>query len=105
MIMNFIKKIIIGSALLTTMSVNADVTCSGKILEVLKWSGSENVSIMLENTGRYIKFTDKTATSMLLTAFSAQQNVIVYMNDDSITTCNDGWAHYTVHNGYFKVEQ
>ncbi|NQY65877.1 MAG: hypothetical protein HRT38_19755 [Alteromonadaceae bacterium] len=103
--MNVIKIIIIGFALLTTMSVNASMTCSGRILEVVKWSGLEDISIMLENTGRYIKFTDKTAISMILTAFSTQKNVVVLMDYDSVTSCNEGWTHYTIHKGYLKVER
>jgi hypothetical protein len=81
----------------------ASVTCTGKITEVVKWSDSEDLSILIENTGRYIKFNDKTAISMASMAFAAQKTVTVHMGQDSITSCSEGWAHYTVHNGYFKV--
>ena len=90
--------------MVASANVSAGATCSGKILDVVKWSGSEDLSILLENTGRYIKFVDKTAISMALTAFSAQKNVAVHMSDPAITTCNEGWAHYTVHAGYFRVD-
>ncbi len=84
-------------------SATAGVTCSGKITEIVKWSDSEDLSILVENTGRYIKFQDKTAISMALTAYTAQKTVTVLMSQDSITSCQEGWPHYTAHVGYFKV--
>ena len=81
----------------------ASATCTGKITAIVKWSGSEDLSILIEETGRYIKFKDKTAISMALAAHAAQKTVTVYMSQDSITSCSEGWPHYTYHNGYFKV--
>lgn len=98
-------KILLNAFLLLAfaINVNAAVTCSGKVTEIIKWSGSEDMSILIEGTGRWLKFTDKTAISMAITAYSAQKTVTVHLNNDNITTCNEGWAHYTPHAGYFKV--
>ena len=82
----------------------AEVTCEGKILDIVKWSDSEDLSIKLENTGRWVKFQDTTSISMALTAFAAQKTVSLYMNSTNITQCNEGWPHYTVHAGYFLVK-
>ena len=98
------KKIIAALLVaLASLPASASVTCTGKIKEVVKWSGTEDVSILLSDTGRHIKFNDKSSISLILTAYAAQKNVTIFMDYDDVNTCNEGWPHYRIHSGYLKV--
>ena len=88
---------------LVSFSANSSVTCSGKITEIVKWSDTENLSILIDGTKRYLKFIDTVEKSVLLAAYMAQKTVTVHLAQDSITSCVEGWPHYTVYSGYFKI--
>ncbi len=101
---NIFKYLVCVFIISISSTAKADVTCTGTIKEIVKWSGSEDISILLSNTGRYIKFTDNTSKSLLLAAYAAKKTVTINMGQDHITSCDEGWGHYTVHSsGYFKI--
>ena len=103
--MNMIKKIVfLGITLFASMHVPADVNCSGKITEVVVWSSSNELSILLEGTNRYIKLTETSAITAAMTAFAAQKTTYIYFNNDNINQCHEGWPHYTLLQGYIRVK-
>ena len=84
---------------LLSVATFADVTCAGKITDLVKWN-ERNISVLLENTGRWIQLPgDNESNSMALTAFAAQKRVAFYWADSQVTSCNEGWEHYRLFNG------
>ncbi len=101
--MRLFKKLILVAVLFIPVVANASTTCTGKITEVVKWSNSDGMSILIEGTDRYIRLVDETLISMALAAHMANKPVLVSWSPDDVTQCNNGWAHYRVLSGYFKV--
>ena len=99
-----LKKFVLLSVLvLASVQSSAKVTCVGKITDVVVWSSSEKLSIMLEGTNRYIKLTTTAEITAAMTAFAAQKTVHVHFSTN-INECENGWPHYTLLQGYIRVE-
>ena len=85
----------------------ASVLCSGKIHAVYKWDSMDTLSIILNLDGeqktRWINMPTKSDESMALMAFASNKPVRVYMSEENITECVDGWSHNKPLVGYFIV--
>jgi hypothetical protein len=101
----FKKVILIFMLGIYSTIANADVACTGKIKELVKWSENHtyDLSILLEGTNRYIQFKDTISKSLILTAFASQKTVRIKWVSDNITSCTDGWPHYAELDGYMSV--
>ena len=90
----------------------ADVSCSGTVAEITKWSSSwdRNMSYSLEISGNrtpFIQVEDDESRSMILTAYAAQKTVnLKWLNSPNITRCtgNDTWNHYDKLTGYITIK-
>lgn len=95
--------------LICSANVSASVNCIGTIDQVYKWDNFESISILvnLNSGGRtnWISMPTKSDESMALMAFASGKNIRVYMSEDSVTNCIDGWAHNKKLKGYFLIEK
>jgi hypothetical protein len=87
---------------------HAAVGCSGKISQIYKWDNFETISILVEipNKGvtRWLSMPTKSDESMALMAFASNRDVHIYMSEDSVTKCVEGWPHNKKLKGYFVVK-
>ncbi|ESP95301.1 MULTISPECIES: hypothetical protein [Pseudoalteromonas] len=92
--------------LISTFAVQAEVTCKGKIIKLVKWTDKNQAAIYLDNTNtRWILLPDdQTSLSMALTAYASGKEVALYWRDRDVTSCSAGWEHYRKLNGYFLIQ-
>jgi hypothetical protein len=103
-------KVFLGLVLLVGINVaSGAVQCTGKISNIYKWDSFERLSIIIEIEGQgktnWISMPTKSDESLALMAFASGHSASVYMSEDSVTTCIDGWGHNKVLKGYFIVSK
>lgn len=86
---------------------SADVTCSGTVASVYKWSTATTLSIQIKmsdgNYTNWIAMPSKSDEAIALTAFSTGKSVSVYWSASNISSCIGGWPHNTTLTGYFSL--
>ncbi len=84
------------------------VNCRGTIKEIYKWDNFETFSVKIEISGQgvtnWLSMPSKSDESMALMAYASQKPVHVYMSEDGVTNCIDGWSHNKKLKGYFVIQ-
>ena len=103
------KYLLFSLVLFFSSTCLASVKCNGTVAEVYKWNNFETISILLDVTNhgksRWISMPTKSDEAMALMAFATQSPVEIYMSEDNITSCIDGWSNNKALKGYFVVRR
>ena len=104
--------IVIFYLLVTTgssgVTAKTQAFCSGQIVEILKWSDHDNISILIEGSRRYLQMPTSADRAMALMAFEQKMTVKIQWRSSSlieITDCKTDWSHYEVLDGFISVSR
>ncbi len=92
---------------IATAAINSDGSCSGRIVEILKWSDHSHSSILIEGTRRYLQLPSESDQSIALMAFEKGLPVKIKWRSTShikTTDCREDWSHYETLDGLIAVQ-